>query len=158
MDIAAAFERHADMLYRVCITYMRGAADAEDAVQDTFMRLIKAEKRFDSAEHEKAWLLRVAGNVCKDALRRNKYRSADDLDDFRDIAADNRADFETDDTLTAVMTLPERYKTAVYLHYYEGYKTEEIAQMLKKPHSTIRNHLSEARKILQTMLNDADEV
>ena len=141
------YTRHVDMLYRVCFTYMKNPGDTEDAVQDTFMKYIRSHPSLGGAEHEKAWLIRAAVNVCKDALRRHS-RKNEPLED--DLPGGRRA--EPGDLREAVLALPEKYKAVVYLFYYEGYASEEIARMLRKPGSTVRNHLSEARRILKTQL------
>ncbi|MBR2781914.1 MAG: RNA polymerase sigma factor [Oscillospiraceae bacterium] len=148
-EIAELFERHYRMLYRICFTYMKNAADTEDAVQETFYRLISRQPLFDSPEHEKAWLIRTASNICRNALK-HWWRKHEDLADHEDAA--ESAPPETGDVLQAVMSLPEKYKTAVYLYYYEGYSSAETAELLQKPPSTIRNYLHEARAILRERL------
>lgn len=149
-EIAAIYERHVKTVYRVCYTYMKNTADTEDAVSDTFVKMIKAAPPFENAEHEKAWLIRTASNVCKDTLK-HWWRRREDLDSCSDsLKADGG--FENDNTLEAVCSLPEKYKTVVYLYYYEGYNSAEISALLEKPKSTIRNYLHEARNILREKL------
>ena len=137
-EIAELYERHKKTVYRVCFAYMKNRADTEDAVQDTFFRLIKASPVFESAEHEKAWLIRTATNVCKNAVR-HWWWKRENLDDLRDVLPAEEP--QIDATIQTVLGLPDRYKTAVYLYYYEGYTGAEIAKLLKKPQSTIRNYL-----------------
>ncbi len=149
-EIAEIFERQHKTVYRVCFAYMKNSSDTEDAVQDTFFRLIKAAPAFESVEHEKAWLIRTASNVCRNALK-HWWRRREDIEDYRDIPAEQ---IETDEVFQTVMELPDKYKSAVYLYYYEGYNSVEIAQVLKKPQSTIRNYLHEARAILRERLGD----
>jgi RNA polymerase sigma-70 factor (ECF subfamily) len=154
-EIAAVYERHKSTVYRVCFAYMKNPADTEDAVQDTFLRLIESAKAFESEEHEKAWLIRVASNICKNTLRHWWYKRVS-IDDYEDLQ--DNGGIEIDGVFDAVMSLPHKYKTVVYLYYYEGYNCAEIAAMLRKPHSTIRNHLHEARESLKTKLGgDFDE-
>ena len=117
-------------MYRLCYSFLGSAADAEDATQSVFMKLIARPRRFNDAEHEKAWLIVCAQNHCRDVQRRA----------------------QRDETLDAVLALPEKYKTCVYLFYYEGYRTAEIAALTGVPASTVRSHLSEARALLKTML------
>lgn len=136
-------------VYRLCYSYLGSAADAEDATQATFMKLIDNPRTFNDTEHEKAWLLACAANVCKDELKSaRRKRCADMPEDVSDPSARS----ESNDVLEAVLALPEHYKDCVYLHYYEGYKTDEIASMTNTPPSTIRNRLSEARKLLKLAL------
>jgi len=148
-SIEAVYERHISMIYRVCFSYMKNAADAEDISSEVFAKLIKTGVKFKNAEHEKAWLLRTAINLCKNNLRHWR-RKNENIEDYADLQSENYED----ETLQAVMDLPERYKYAVYLYYYEGYSSEEIARMLKKPRSTVLNHLHEARKILKGVLEN----
>lgn len=113
------------------------------------MKLVTNPRTFDSEEHEKAWLLTVAANHCKDVLKSAaRTRSAEMPPDV----VDARASAETNDVLQAVLALPALYKDCVYLHYYEGYKTDEIAQMTGTPPSTIRNRLRDARALLKNEL------
>lgn len=151
--ITAIYQRHVKTVYRLCYSFLGNAADAEDATQSTFMKLVDAPRAFESEEHEKAWLITCAANLCRDELKSaRRTRSTDMPDDISDTRADEGAHVEPSDALAAVLALPERYKDCIYLHYYEGYKTAEIAQMLGRPPSTIRNDLSDARKLLKTML------
>ena len=148
-DIAAVFRRHAKTVYRLCYTYLGNAADAEDAVQTVFAKLLGKPRRFNDAEHEKAWLIVCAQNHCRDVLKSARRTLRADLPE--DVA-DERASAEGDETLRAVLALPPKYKTCVYLYYYEGYRTVEIAALTGTPASTVRSHLSEARTLLRTML------
>ena len=160
-EIAAVYDRQMPTVWRVCRTYMKNTADTEDAAADTFLALIRTSPVFESEEHEKAWLIRTACNVCRSMLRRasRKNESLETLADAGDrpeFAAPEGGpeDEEKRRLWDAVEALPERYRVTVYLHYYEGYKTEEIAGFLKKPSSTVRNWLSEARKLLRERLGD----
>ena len=145
----------------MCYSFMDNAADAEDATQATFMRLIDHPREFADEDHERAWLITVASNICKDVLKSAARTRVDALPEgveFVDESARADASLEEDETLQAVMRLPDVYKDVVYLHYYEGRKTEEIARMLGSPPSTIRNRLRDARAKLKEMLEqDAQE-
>jgi RNA polymerase sigma-70 factor (ECF subfamily) len=134
---------------------MKNSADTEDAVSDTFIKLLKISPKFASEEHEKAWLIRAATNVCKDLLKHWR-RKSENLDDYSQVSSGDCVEdsFEIDEVARAVTQLPDKYKTAVYLHYFEGYTSVEIAKMLKKSQSTIRYFLSEARKILRERLGE----
>ncbi len=150
-EIAEIYSRHSKTVYRVCFAYMRNSADSEDAVQETFFRLIKSGPAFESEEHEKAWLIRTATNICKNTLK-HWWRRREDIENFYDLQSSEK--INTDDVLKAVMELPEKYKTAVYLYYYEGYSGKETADILKKPQSTLRNYLRKARAILKERLGE----
>lgn len=148
-EIAEIYERHKKTIYRVCFAYMKNRPDTEDAVQDTFYQLIRRGPVFESEEHEKAWLIRTAANLCKNGLR-HWWRKRRNLDDCKALQKNDNV--EIDDTLGAVMELPEKYKTVVYLYYYEGYNSVEISRILGKPGSTIRSYLQVARKALRDKL------
>lgn len=148
-DIAAVFRRHAKTVYRLCFAHLGNPADAEDATQNVFTKLLDTPKRFNDAEHEKAWLIVCAQNHCRDVLKSAARRSAAE---FPDDVPDERARFEIDETLEAVLALPPKYKTCVYLYYYEGYRTADIAHITGTNASTVRSHLSEARALLKTLL------
>ena len=149
-DIEQMFRQHAQTVYRVCYSFMGNAADAEDAVQATFMKLIDHPRGFESVDHEKAWLIVCASNLCKDILKsagRTRVVAMPEQE-----PADQRQVDPIDATLDAVLRLPAKYKDVVYLHYYEGYKTDEIAQMLDEKPSTVRNRLRDARGMLRETL------
>ena len=152
-EIEEIYARHVIMLYRVCLSYVKNKADAEDIVADTFMKMLKPGVSFHSTEHEKAWLLRTAINLCKDNLK-HWWRKREDIAAYSNLECENT--IVADDTLRIVMELPERYKAAVYLYYYEGYSSSEVAEILRKPRSTILNHLHEARKLLKEVLSDEE--
>lgn len=149
-DIEAIFRRHVQTVYRVCYSFMGNAADAEDATQATFMKLVDRPRSFESVDHEKAWLIVCASNLCKDTLKsagRTRVVAMPEQE-----PADARSSEPMDATLDAVLRLPAKYKDVVYLHYYEGYKTDEIARMLGEKPSTVRNRLRDARGLLRKAL------
>jgi RNA polymerase sigma-70 factor (ECF subfamily) len=154
-EITEVYERNCKTVYRVCFAFLKNAVDTEDAVQETFFRLIKSAAVFQSDEHEKAWLIKTATNISKNLLR-HWWRRRQGLDGHDALLVD--AGLEVDDVLGVVLSLPSKYKTVVYLYYYEGYNSVEIARILAKPQSTIRNHLHEARSLLKAKLGgDFDE-
>ena len=149
-DIERIFRTHAQTVYRVCYSFMGSAADAEDATQATFMKLVDHPRSFESEQHEKAWLIVCASNLCRDLLK-SAGRTRVTAMPERELADPHQAE-PVDATLDAVLRLPERYKDVVYLYYYEGYKTAEIAQMLGEKPSTVRNRLRDARELLRKAL------
>lgn len=162
-DIEGIFRRHVKTVWRLCYSYLGSSADAEDATQATFMRLVDHPRTFESEEHERAWLLVVAANICKDVLKSAaRTRVVAMPEDGPEPAADTQsgvgadpAELVTkgdDEVLQAVLALPERYKDVVYLHYYEGWKTDDIARHLGAPPSTVRNRLRDARALLKEAL------
>lgn len=145
-EIAEIYYRHVDTVYRICFSYMKNAADTEDMVQETFLKLMTHSQQFESESHEKAWLIVTAANTCKDELRRWKRR----LEHLVPQSVPDNTTYEPcSSMLDAILALPAKYKDIVYLHYYEGYRTAEIATLLHRPESTVRNQLSRARKMLK---------
>jgi RNA polymerase sigma-70 factor (ECF subfamily) len=151
-EISELYARHVKTVYRVCYAYMKNTADTEDAAQDTFLRLIRKGPAFESEAHEKAWLIRTAGNVCKDQLK-SWRRGQEELSENYP----QQEPFALDGVMEAVLALPDKYKTVVYMYYYEGFDSAEIARHLQKPNSTIRNYLSEARTLLRNKLGGSFE-
>ncbi|MGB4465412.1 MAG: RNA polymerase sigma factor [Eubacteriales bacterium] len=150
-EITQIFNRHVDIVYRVCFMYMKNRHDTEDLVQNTFIKLMNDGTVFESQEHEKAWLIRTATNLCKDHFR-HWWSKTVGMDKIPEDAVEYS--FDTDGTYEMIMSLPPKYKTVIYLYYYEGYSTAEIAKMLNKNHSTIRSHLHNARKLLKIKMED----
>ena len=149
------YERNYKTVYRICFTYMKNKSEAEDCTEDVFVKVLNGNFTFHDETHEKKWLTVTAINLCKDKLKHWFRRMVSSIEEVEEPACD--AASETDETLEAVMRLPTQYKDVIYLHYYMGYKTDEIAQMLQKPPSTVRNHLSEARALLKKQIGGIDE-
>lgn len=149
-QLAEIYRRNIDTVYRICRIYMKNISDAEDATAETFVRMIKSDVMFKSYEHEKAWLIVTAKNICRDMLKSAK-RYSEELSD------DMLTGIETiDETLIAVKELPEKYRLPIYLHYYEGYSCEEISKMLGCLKSTVGTRLDRGRKMLRKMI-EGDE-
>ena len=148
-DIEEIYRRHVKTVYRVCFAHMKNISNTEDAVQNTFIRLMSYEKLFKDAEHEKAWLIVVATNICKDYYR-HWWRKTESLEE--EMLAGHSNYLEIDETFDAILSLPGKYKTTIYLYYYEGYNSVEIAELLGIPPSTVRSHLYKGRKILKSQL------
>lgn len=148
-QIKMIFQEHADTVYRVCFTYFKGnTMDAQDAVQTVFLNLIRRGRGFDNAQHEKAWLIVAASNVCKNMLKR-KGRGCVPLDD-RHLSREEAVD----ETFSMILALPEKYKLTIYLFYYEGYSAKEIGGMLGKKQSTIWKYLKVGRDMLREQLKE----
>ncbi|HHW01075.1 MAG TPA: RNA polymerase sigma factor [Clostridiaceae bacterium] len=145
-ELLQIYNRHVNTVYRICFMYMKNRPDTEDMVQNTFIRLMKDKTVFQSEEHEKAWLIRTATNLCKDYFKHWWSRTVG-INHMEEAVVEEP--FKVDSVLEKVMELPAKYKTAVYLYYYEGYSTVEIAKILKKSESTIRGYLHTARKLLK---------
>lgn len=145
-ELTCIYDRHVKTVYRVCFMYMKNQADTEDMVQNTFLRLMRDNTVFENEEHEKAWLIRTAANLCKDHFR-HWWSKTVELDSAAEAAVEQN--FNTDGNLEKVLALPSKYKITIYLYYYEGYSTAEIAGILRKNHSTVRTWLSKGRELLK---------
>ncbi|MDO4573309.1 MAG: RNA polymerase sigma factor [Clostridia bacterium] len=151
-ELDAIYTRNADTVYRVCMLFLRGrTADAEDAMQTTFLRLANSGKRFRDREHERAFLIVSAGNVCRDMLKSAWNRRVALAAEPPEPAC---APFEEDETLRAVMELPDRCKVAIYLYYYEGYACKEIARHMGKTEGSVWGYLHTGRELLRNALKE----
>jgi len=154
VDLETKFNMYGIMLYKICIVMTANESDAEDAVQDTFLKYIRKQPDFECAEHEKAWFIRVAVNVCKDMLRARKWRTAVDIDDIIELARDEPEPFEKTEVFEQILALPAKYKTVIYLFYVEGYKVEEIARMTGSSASAVKMRLMRGRGKLKMEMED----
>ena len=148
-EVASLYRRHVDMVYQICLMLMKNVPDAEDASQTVFRKAMEYDKPFRDPEHEKAWLIVTARNECRNQLK-HWWRT-------------RRAGEETLQTLTweqpedgalwdVILTLPEKYRLVLYLHYYQGYTARETAELLGKNPSTVRTWLVQAREKLKELL------
>lgn len=145
-----AIELYADTVRRICMVHLKSYSDTEDVFQNVFLKYVLSSVVFDNEEHEKAWFIRVTLNACKDLLKSFFRSRSVPLEELIELPA--RAKGESSDVLEAVLSLPQKYRDAVYLHYYEGYSAAEIAKILGKNENTIYTHLSRARDILREKL------
>lgn len=147
-ELVCAYE---NTLYRTALAMMKNRADAEDAVQEVFLKVLFKLPEFTSDEHEKAWLLRVSINICKNKLRSVWFRRTVPL--LETLPAENR---EQESLLELVTALPEKYRTVIHLYYYEGYSTREIAEITEQKETTVRSLMSRAREKLKQVLKDEE--
>ncbi len=145
-----AVEKYADTVRRVCFMHLKNYSDVEDVFQDVFLKYILHDEPFESDAHEKAWLIRVTINSCKDIFKsffRRKVCSLDDIETEPFYIQE-----ESQDLLDAVLKLPDNYKNVIYLFYYEGYTAVEIARILNRRENTIYTWLSRAKAKLKEEL------
>lgn len=141
---------YSNMIYRICFVYLKNQHDAEDAYQDVAIKIMEKAPPFLNDNHEKAWIIKVTCNHCKNILRLSKLRKQAPLID--DIHAISNEDEQN--TLEHIMNLPLQYRKVLYLYYYEGYSTKEIASILKRRDATIRTWLKRARETLKKIMGD----
>ena len=155
-DLDSLFVTYGDMVYRLALVRTRSAADAEDVVQEVFLRCLKNNPSFESAEHQKAWLLKVTVNCTKSLLGSAFRRHSVPENAAGELTAEDR---ESDSTVyDTVMRLPEKYRTAIHLFYYEDYSVKEIAAMMRTTESTVKSWLHRARGMLKDALGGDYEV
>ncbi len=145
-------EMYSGMIYRIAFSRVQNKADAEDITQDVFLKYIKADKKFKDEEHRKAWLLRVAINRTNDFVKSAYYRSRVPFEEVPDAAVHIE---EKSEVYYAVQSLPEKYRLAVHLFYYENISVAEISRLTKTKESTVKSQLSRARDMLREILKEA---
>lgn len=147
-------EAYIDTVFRVALNYLKNPAEAEDVTQNVFEKLLRCAKPFQNEDHVRNWLIRVSINECKHILR-SPWRSHENLEDYaRTLEFENSGRSEL---FMAVMALPRKYRMVIYLHYYEGYSTQEISEMLKITKNTVCSQLKRGRDLLKTHLQEAEQ-
>lgn len=147
------YDKYGDMLFRLCLSILLNQADAEDAVQDVFVKYVTQKTEYRNEEHAKAWLIHVARNRCRDMLRRRKIRTIVPLGDiaaseepfvFENYELDN----EDEGVLRRLFELSEKYKTVLVLHYLENQSIKTISESLGLSESAVKMRLSRGREML----------
>jgi RNA polymerase sigma factor (sigma-70 family) len=144
-EINHTVNTYADSLFRLCFSSLQSTSDAEDAVSETFLKYMTKAPLFTEEEHRKAWLIKVAVNICRDIHRSRKKILITEECEIKSFCPD----YEKSSILQAVMSLPLKYKTVIHLYYMEGYKTDEIAHILSVSPAAVRKRLEYGRKILK---------
>ena len=144
---------YADTILRISYQYLKQTCDAEDICQTVFLKYITANMTFDSAEHEKAWIIRTTINACKDHLKSAFFRRTSPLEDAAAVAAPAVPDSWL---LDAMKTLPEKYRISLYLYYYEEYSLREIASMMGVSESAVGQYLTRARRKLRSIITEEE--
>lgn len=153
-EVNRAVEQYADTVRRICLVHLKNYADTEDIFQTVFVKYLLHTAPFASPEHERAWIIRVTINACKDLLRsvfRRRTLSLEEVAEQPAPADEQRA------VLQAVQALPAAYRDVVYLHYYEGHTAPEIAGILGKNVNTVYTRLTRARGLLRRTLGGDDD-
>lgn len=146
-DAEDLYHQYFSMVYSICLLYMKNETDASDMVQETFLRLLQSRFAYRNEEKAKAWLVVTASNCCKSALgkawRKKQVPYETELHEIGKEDPDNLL-------LQMVRDLDEMYRLPIYLHYFEGYRSEEIAKLLHLNASTVRSRLAKGRELLRT--------
>lgn len=145
--------KYMDTVFRVAMNYLKNKSDADDVTQNVLLKLYKSDVHFESEEHVKHWLIRVTLNESKNFLRFPWQKHAS-LEDYAETL--RMPEPEHREMLNAVMTLSTKYRIILYLYYYEGYATAEIAEFLQIPNGTVRTRLVRGREQLKKILKEAE--
>ena len=148
-ELAGLYGRRFGMVYQICLVLMKNVPDAEDAAQTVFRRVMERDTPFRDPEHEKAWLIVTARNECRDQLKHWWRRCREDASALDALVWEEPRDGLVWDQVAA---LPEKHRLVLFLHYYQGYATDEIAGLLRENPSTVRSRLVQARKKLKLRL------
>lgn len=151
------FKEQYSLVYRVAFMQMKSRADAEDVVQEVFVRLLKYQPQFEDKEHEKAWFIRTAINICKDIMKSKWHSTTVSIDKIPESEKEHfhLSLMKEDETLWSVLELPEKYRDCLYFFYYEDYSIKEIANLLKMPENTVKTNLRRGREALKRALNES---
>lgn len=152
-DIADAYQAYGRMLFKIAMIHLGNKEDAEEAIQETFIKLLYKSPAFRDQEHKKAWLIRVITNHCKNmqgSLWRRRVIKMEEMDDYFDPSSVDRA------LMDHVLKLPFKYKTVIHLFYYEDYSVREISEILQIGESAIKMRLNRGRKLLRMDLEGED--
>jgi RNA polymerase sigma factor (sigma-70 family) len=150
-DIREAVKKYSDMLYKICIVILCNEQDVQDAIQDTFCRYLEKKPEFRNEEHEKAWLIRVATNISRDMIRFRIRHPKISIDELKNSFAEP----EQRETFQELLELPVKQRTAIYLHYVEGYHIKEIADIMGTTEGAIKMRLRRGKEQMRLLWKEA---
>ena len=148
-EVERLVHTYSDLILRLSYTYLKQTEDAQDICQTIFLKLLEKPQVFSSPDHEKAWIIRTTVNTCKDLLKSHWRKTTVDLEAASAVPTPEP---EEGSLLSAVALLPPKYRTVIYLHYYEGYPAKEIAQILGRTPAAVSSQLTRGRAQLRTLL------
>ena len=148
------FRDYYQLIYIVALSQVKNHADAEDITQEVFLKIIRHDMRYQSMEHERAWIVRVTINLCRDLLKSKWHKTSVSMEEVSEAQRGSCENFTEiqDDMMWAVLQLPEKYRNCLYLFYYEDYSIKEIAQSLEMPENTVKTNLKRGRQALKEFL------
>lgn len=147
-------EKYKNTVFRAAYSYCGNISDAEDISQEVFLKFYTLDRVFQSENEEKAWLIRVTVNKCKDIFKSSWYKTKTSLEECREVYSMNESQSELIDVL---MSIPEKYRIVIHLYYYEQYSVKEISEITSRKESTIQTHLQRGRKLIEKKLKEEEE-
>lgn len=150
-SVQRIFEKYGEMLYKICIVMLKSTHDAEDAVQDVMIKYMVKKPVFDTGSYEKAWLIKVTMNLCKDRLR---FKTKHPQTDIESLQTSYKEGQDGKKVLEGLMALQPKYREVLLLHYFEGYKCQEISRILKITESAVKKRLERGRNLLKKDLEE----
>lgn len=150
------FREYYSMIFRIAFAELKAHADAEDIVQEVFLRFLKYQPQFQNTEHEKAWIVRTTINLCRDFQKNKWNRATVGMDGIPEAEKKYMKNpfAQEDEIMWVVLKLQERYRRPLYLFYYEGYSVREIAAALELPENTVKTNLRRGREALKKLLQE----
>lgn len=150
-QMAELYDKYKNAVYRMAFAYCKNKADAEDIMQETFIKLFTADIRFEDSDKEKSWLLKVTVNKCKDMFRSLRYKYSLTAIPLEEASLVYETP-EENEVYHAVMSLPTKYRLVIHLYYYEDYSVKEISRITGNNESAVQTQLYRARKKLKKIL------
>lgn len=154
-SVDVLIDKYKNNLFVIAFNVCKNIQDAEDVVQDTFMQFITLKKDFETEQHRKAWLIRVAINKAKNKNMAFFRRNVLPLEDYMETLTFESP--ESSELFETVMKLPEKYRVIIHLFYYEDYSVKEISAILKISESNVKVRLSRGRRLLKNTLKEVWE-
>lgn len=154
-EVDRAIERHADTVRRLCTVHLKSREDTEDIFQTVFLKYLLSNTVFESAEHEKAWFIRVTLNACKDLLKSFFLSRTVSIEELAELPDEMQP--QDRHVVHALLSLPPRYKDVAYLHFYEGYTAPEIGRLLHKNTNTVYTLITRSRQLLRERLGGDED-
>lgn len=144
------YEKHAKTVYSVCLLYLKNKDDAEEAAAESFIRLMESKPIFENDSHEKSYLIKIAVNICKNLLKSAWRRNVVHDEDVLMYMTTS----EEESIMEEILSLPPKYRVIIYMYYYQGYKAQEIADIMNISLSAVLSRLSRGRKRLKDILTE----
>lgn len=147
-DFSIKYNLYGSMVFKIAMVNLSNRDDAEEIMQEAFYKLLYKAPEFNDDEHEKAWLIRITINLCRDILRsvwHKRVVKMEEIETYYDAPSDSRV-------MKEIVELPVKYKTVIYLYYFEDYSIKQISEILKTKESAIKMRLQRGRQLLKIEL------